>query len=179
MKRLLWVLVFAVAPTLGAQTPSDTAGPERLRAEIEQRFAERVKVELGLTDEQVTRLKATQERYGERRRALMRQQFERRLALQGQMRPGVQANADSVRKLMDGFQAGRAELFKLEQEEDREMAAYLTPVQQAQFQMMRERFLQRVQEMRRERAMMRGREPGMRPEGRRPGPEGRRPRRRP
>ena len=174
MKRLLWVVLLAATPVLGAQTPPDTAGAEGLRQEIERRFAERVKTELGLTDEQAAKLKATHERFSDRRRALMRQQFERRLALQGQMRPGVAANADSVRKLMDGVQAGRAELFKLEQEEDREMAGYLTPLQRAQFQMMRERFLQRVQEMRRERAGMR------RPMGeprRGPGPGRRRPQR--
>lgn len=171
MKRLLWVVLFAAAPVLGAQAPADTAGAERLRQEIERRFAERVKIELGLSDEQAAKLKATHERFGERRRPLMRQQFERRLALQGQMRPGVAANADSVRRLMDGVQGGRAELFKLDQEEDREMAGYLTPVQRARFQLMRERFLQRVQEMRRERG-------GMRRPMREPGPGGRRPRQR-
>jgi hypothetical protein len=82
------------------------------------------------------------------------------------MRPGEAANADSVKKLMDGFQAGRAEMFKIEQDEDREMAGYLTPVQQARYQMMRQRLQERVNEMREQR---RGRmRPGMGPQGGRP-----------
>jgi Spy/CpxP family protein refolding chaperone len=91
------------------------------------------------------------------------------------MRPGQAADADSVRRLMDGIQANRAELFRLEQDQDREMAGYLTPVQRAQYQMLRERLLARLQEVRRERGLGRGQ--GVRP---RDGPRPREgPRRRP
>ncbi len=170
MKRL-WMLSIAVllVPGLAAQGPPpprgrpDSAEAERLRAQIEERFAQHVQQELRLTPDQATKLRASQERFGTRRRALMRQQLERRLALQGQMRPGEAANADSVKKLMDGFQAGRTEMFKIEQDEDREMAGYLTPVQQARYQMMRQRLLERVNEMREQRRGRMG--PGMGPQG--------------
>jgi hypothetical protein len=100
----------------------------------------------------------------------MQQQADRRRALEDQMQPGVAANSDSVRKLMDGIRGGRAELFKIEQDEDQDMAGYLTPVQRARYQHMRERFIQRVGEMRREgRGIGRGEGRGM----------GGRPRRRP
>lgn len=172
MKRLVWLLILAV-PAVGlAQTPPDTAQrpeAERLRQAIERRFAERVQVELGLTADQAGKLRATQERYGERRRGTMRRQFGIRQALQWQMRPGVAASPDSVRRLMDALKAGRAELLKIEEDEDREMGGYLTPVQRAQFQMMRQRFLERVQEMRRERGRMMGpRDGGARPRARPP-----------
>jgi len=158
MKRL-WMLSVAVllVPGLAAQEPlpprgrPDSAEAERLRAQIEERFAQRVQRELRLTPDQATKLRASQERFGTRRRALMRQQIERRMALQDQMQPVVAANGDSVKKLMDGFQAGRAEMFKIEQDEDREMAGYLTPVQRARYQMMRQRLLERVNEMREQR----------------------------
>src|SRR3954463_14532148 len=109
MKRS-WVLGLAVilAPVLAAQqpaggTPRDTAEAARLRAEIEQRFSQRVTEELKLTPDQTTKLKASQERFGTRRRDLMQQQMQRRRALDDQMQPGVAANSDSVRKLMDGI----------------------------------------------------------------------------
>jgi len=172
---LLWLLSLGLVSALGAQVAPDSARAEQLRSEIERRFGERVRAELALTDDQATRLKATQERFGERRRALMRQQMERRRALQGQMRPGVEANADSVRKLMDAMHAGRQELLRVEQDEDKEMAGYLTPVQRAQFQMMRQRFVERIQEVRRERAGMRGQGGAGRPEGQRPRQGGQRP----
>jgi Spy/CpxP family protein refolding chaperone len=183
MKRFAWILAFAVtvAPAIAAQQPQpvDTVEAGRLRRQIEERFSQRVQQQLGLTADQTTKLRATQEQFGTRRRAVMRQQLERRLALQGQMRPGEAANADSVRKLMDGMQAGRAEMLKIEQDEDREMAGYLTPVQRARYQMMRQQLLERVNQMREQRRGRMGpgaRGPGragMRPEG------GRRPGRRP
>ncbi len=182
MKQVV-VLSLAVllAPGLAAQqrdslrAQSDTAEAGRLRAQIEQRFGERVQQDLQLSSDQATKLRATQERFGARRRTLMEQQMTRRRALEGQMQPGVAANSDSVRKLMDGMRAGRAEMVKIEQEEDREMSGYLTPVQQARFQQMREQFMRRVGELRmerRDREGLRGRggmgrSPRMRPGGRR------------
>ncbi len=165
----LWILGFAVglAPVVSAQEPRDTAEAARLRTQIEQRFSERVQQELKLTPDQATKLRASQERFGTRRRALMQQQMARRRALDEQMQPGVAANSDSVRKLMDGMRSARAEMIKIEQEEDQEMSGYLSPVQRARYQHMRERLMQRVGEMRqmrRERGGMRGgQRPGMRP----------------
>lgn len=187
MKKL-WMLGLAVilAPSLGAQQrgdsvrragPRDSAQAALLRSRIDSAFTRRVQQELNLTPDQTTKLRATQERFGTRRRGLMQQQFERRRALGQQMQPGVAANADSVNKLMDGMRNGRAELLKIEQDEDREMAGYLTPVQRARFLQMRERLMERVGEMRRGggRGMGQGKgmRPGMRPRG--PMGPGRRP----
>lgn len=182
--RRLWLavtLAVTVAPGLAAQQPppppADTGEAGRLRREIEDRFAQRVQADLRLTPDQATKLRATQERFGERRRTLMRQQFERRRAMDEQMQPGIAANPDSVKKLMDGLQAGRMDMVRLEQDEDRDMAGYLTPVQRARYQQMREHLMQRLNEMRqqrRERGGRMGPGPRSRPQGRRPGP-GRRP----
>jgi Spy/CpxP family protein refolding chaperone len=172
MQRVLLLVLAALVPSLAAQErrpgPPDSARAALLRAEIERRFADRVRQELGLTDDQAAKLRATHQRFGAVRRPLMQRQRDLRLALRDQMRPGVAADPDSVRNLMDGVHAGRAELLRIEQDEDREMAAYLSPVQRARFQMMRQQLLERVQELRRERHG-----PG------REGGEGRRPRRRP
>ena len=169
MKTLL-VLGFAVilAPGLGAQqrdsvrVSNDTAEAAELRTMIEQRFSQRVQEELKLTNEQTAKLRTTQERFGPRRRAVMRQQMDQRRALEDQLQPGVPANQDSVRKLIDGLTAGRLEMVRIQQDENRELNGFLTPVQQVRYNLMRERFLQRVGEMRRQgRGMGRGRGQGM------------------
>jgi hypothetical protein len=155
-KYILLSLTVLLVPCLSAQqrdsmsAQSDTAEAGRLRAQVEKAFGDRVQQELRLTPDQGTKLRATQERFGTRRRALVQQQMERRRALDDQMQPGLAANPDSVRKLMDGIQAGRAEVLRVEQDQDREMSGYLTPVQRARYQQMREQFIQRVGEMRRE-----------------------------
>ena len=168
MRAFVAVLVLTVVSHVSAQQPTDTAEAGRLRAQIEQRFTDRVQQELKLTPDQTTKLRASQERFSTRRRALMQQQMERRRALDDQMQPGLAANSDSVRKLMDGLRTGRSEMLRIEQDEDQEMSGYLTPVQRARYQQMRERLMQRVGEMRREGRGM-GRRPGMRAGGRRRG----------
>jgi len=170
MKRhVVLSLAVLLAPGLAAQQRdtvaqrSDSTEAGRLRTQIEDKFRGRVQEELKLSPDQVTKLRATQERYNGRRRTVMQQQLERRRALEDQMQPGIAANSDSVRKLMDGIQTGRAEMLRIEQDQDREMAGYLTPVQRARYQQMRERLMQRIGEMRMERRETRGMRPGMRP----------------
>ncbi len=168
-KYILLSLAVLIAPSLAAQQRDsvrrvdDTVEVGRLRQRVDSVFSMRVQHELQLTPDQTTKLRSTQERFSTRRRTLMVQQMQRRVALQDQMQPGVAANSDSVRKLMDGIQAGRAEMVKIEQDQDREMSGDLTPVQRARYQQMRERFMQRIGEMRMERRETRGMRPGMRP----------------
>src|SRR5207245_5912047 len=71
--------------------------------------------------------------------------------LRGQLRPGVAANSDSVRKLMDARDRNRATLAEIDRNENREVSGYLTPVQQARYQMMREQLRRRIQEIREQR----------------------------
>jgi Spy/CpxP family protein refolding chaperone len=160
-----------IAPPLTAQDsagPPDSVARQRLQREIERRFGQVVQQQLGLTADQAARLRATEERFRPRRQAVIRRQVLLRGALQGQMRPGEAADADSVRKLMDGLQASRAELLRLDEQQEREMSAYLTPVQRARYQMLRERLMRRLQEVRRERVTQPGRggrRPGRQPRG--------------
>ena len=146
------------------RAPSDSAQAEQLRTQIEQRFTQRVQQELSLTNDQTAKLKDTQERFGPRRRALIQQQMQRRRALEQQMQPGVAANQDSVRKLMQGLDAGRLEMVRIQQDESKELGNFLNPVQQYRYNQMRERLMARVGEMRRQgrgRGMGRGRQMGM------------------
>lgn len=160
-KYIVLSVAVLLAPSLAAQgggatrdttrTRNDSAEARQLRDRIEQRFSERVQQDLNLTSDQATKLRTTQELYSGRRRTLQQQQQERHRAIDDQMQPGVAANQDSLRKLLDSQRAGRAELSKIEQDEDREMAGYLTPVQRARYQQMRGRLMQRVVEMQMER----------------------------
>lgn len=127
----------------------DTVRAERLRRQIEQRFSTYVRSELGLSDEQMTQLHATNQKYFAQRRALALRQRDLRRALQQQMRPGMAADPDSVGRLNESLRENRARLFELEQSQEREMSGYLTPVQVARYRMLRERFMERVNQLRR------------------------------
>lgn len=178
--RRVWIVVALLAglsiPVAAQEPPDDqdTTGAELLRQEIENRFAERVRANLGLNDDQVKKLRATNEKYGPRRRQLIREWLGYELALRRQMRPGVAANSDSVRIYMDGQQRVRAQQLALDQDVDRELRAFLTPVQHAQYRRMWISFLQRVNEMRQGRQNRMGGERPFRPRVR-PGAPQRRP----
>jgi len=152
--RLLLVWGALVAPPLTAQNPADTSDvvqTQQLRQELRARWNERVRTALGLTPDQATKLEASEQRFAERRREIAVRQRGVQEALRGQLQPGVAANGDSVRRLMDARDQNRAAVAQLDREEDHEMAAYLTPVQRARYQMMRQRLQDRIAEMRRER----------------------------
>lgn len=126
----------------------DTQRVRLLRQEIEQRFATQLRQELGLSEEQEGKVRGILATYGERRRGLeVREQMLRR-ALAGQLRPGIAARPDSVDRLVDGIGALRVVHAQTLQEELRELATILTPVQRGQLFLLRDRLLQRAQEVR-------------------------------
>jgi Spy/CpxP family protein refolding chaperone len=167
MRRLLWVLLTVGAvPLLGAQNPSDTthgAEAQQLRQEFRRRWNERVRQELGLSDDQAVKLQATEGKYMTQRRDLMQRQRAVNDALRGQLQPGVAASDDSVRKLMDQRERNRQALAQLERDADKEIAGYLKPVQQARYQLMRQRLQDQISRIRERRRMgwpgIRGRRP--------------------
>ena len=182
MRRWLVLAALLVAPALAAQQPGDTGEATRLRNDIERAYGERVRQVLGLSDDQAAKLRSTQERFRTRRQSIRQEQLTLRSALAEQMRPGVAANGDSVRGLMERIHANRLSQVQLEQEEDREMAGYLTPVQRAQYQLLRERLMQRVAQERNQRGLQTPPRAREQPQGetgrglRQPPPRQRRPR---
>jgi hypothetical protein len=158
--RLLVFLVMAgaAAPRLLAQDPGPARAQE-LRRQVEQRFLERMRTELQLTQDQDTRVRAILGSYGEKRRMLEQDERRLRQALGQQLRPGIAAQEDSVGVLVDAIAASRVGHAQLIQGELKELGGVLTPIQRGQLFLMRDQLLQRVQEMR-DQARLRGPGPG-------------------
>ena len=161
MKYFLFVMLLAPALTaLQAQTPTDTSGEaeaEQLRQQIRERWNARVRQDLNLSDDQAAKLQGTEQKFTQQRVDLAQRQRGINEGLRGQLRPGVAANSDSVRKLMDARDRNRAALAEVDRNENREVSGYLTPVQQARYQMMREQLRRRIQEIREQRRARGGR----------------------
>ena len=160
------ILVLAALLAIGAAgaAPAQTGDsaprdPHALRQQIEERFAQRVQEQLGLTDQQTTRLRATSKEYGGRRLALEARERTLREALSGQLRPGVAADQDSVAGLTRDLVELRVSYAETWRDEMGELSRFLTPVQRAQLYVMRDRLLQRVQEIRDRRSGWRRRQP--------------------
>jgi Spy/CpxP family protein refolding chaperone len=154
MKPIAWVLFLVVAPVMAAQQPTDTGRgvpPERLRQLIRQRWNGQVRRQLNLTDDQAAKLHATENRFFQRRREIQQRQGAVLQALHAQLQPGVAADSDSVRVLMDAREQNRLAIAQLDRDESMEMRAYLSPVQHARYQLMRQRLQEWIAEMRRQR----------------------------
>ncbi len=146
----LWSLVLVLTPfgVAGAQRADTTSGRrDSLRHRIEERFAARAQEELGLTNEQATKLRATSQQFGARRGELRGRGQQLREALTAQLRPGIAANQDSVAKLTDAMIQLRTAEAQISRDEIKEQSKYLNPVQRARLYVMRERFAHRVKEI--------------------------------
>lgn len=158
----IWSLAFVLVPFAFsvAQGRGDSTAPhvaDSLRHRIEERFASRVQEQLGLTDQQTAKLRATSQTFGTRRRELMNRERALRDALSSQLRPGVAANQDSVTKLTDAMISLKLTSAQAARDEMQELSKYLTPVQRARLFMMREHFYHRVKEAHGHRGMGRQR----------------------
>jgi hypothetical protein len=154
-RHVLWLLILMAAPlySAAAQRSDSTARSDSLRHYIEARFASRVQRDLGLTNEQTTKLRATSQQFGARRRELHTRYRALRQALSDQLRPGVAAKQDSVAKLTDAMIDLRIASANATRDEMREVAKYLNPVQRARFFVMRDRLRHRMKEAREHRGM--------------------------
>jgi Spy/CpxP family protein refolding chaperone len=146
-----WLMVvtgLALGAPGRAQGQNPEARAQRLRMELEQRFVAQMRQSMGLTADQETRLRDVMGSYAERRRQLEVQERQLRQALNGQLRPGIAANPDSVNRLVDGIGEVRVTYAQLLRDELRDLAGVLTPVQRGQMFLIRERIFQRAQELR-------------------------------
>ncbi len=124
------------------------ARAQQLRMQIEERFGQRVQAELGLTDQQMDRLRSSERASRDRRLAFADREQDLRRAVGDQLKPGVAANADSLNRLLDAIAQNHVARAQEEQQELRELGQFLTPVQRARLLIMRQRFMQNVQAIR-------------------------------
>jgi len=173
MKRLAWILMITMAATLAAQEPGDSGGgigavpsgqAQQLRQRIRQRWSQHVRATLGLNDEQATKLQGTEQRFEEQRQPLRARQREVTATLNGELAAGT-PNQERVTQLMNERQENQRKLQEINRGEDREMQAYLSPVQRARYQEERRRFQERVAEVVRHRREARRQMPRDGPRG--------------
>ena len=150
------LLAAAASPAAGQDSTGPAGHRDQLRQLIEQRFTERAQQELKLSDEQTSKLRETNRKFGGKRRELEARRMAIRDAMSDQLRPGVAANRDSLSKLTDAAAEIRVQYAQSFRDELRETSKYLDPVQRAQLLTMRERLMRRVREVRSERGRREG-----------------------
>jgi hypothetical protein len=152
--RLLIPGLILVASTLATSAMAqqrDAPFRARMRQNIEERFIDRLRTELQLTDTQERHLRDISRVHAARRVELEERQVAIRDALQSQLRPGVAADKDSVQRLLSAMMEARIGYLESFRDELTALTPVLDPVQRAQFFFLRDRVYQRAQEIREQR----------------------------
>jgi Spy/CpxP family protein refolding chaperone len=152
MRKICLVLACALlgAGTLRAQDTSlDDGGDQAmaLRRQIEDRFAARVQEELGLTDDQAAKMRNVVGGYFVSRRTMEAEERRLRQAMASELRPGVAADQEKVTRVTNQLLDLRVRYAESYRSEVKDLSAFLTPVQIAQFLMLRERLLDRIRQV--------------------------------
>ncbi len=145
----------------GAAASGDTHGdadlgpaaPRRqlLEQRVRQRFEQIVRQRLQLTDEQVQRLRQTNQRFSVERRRLTDHEREMRGEIRRELQPGVAANQDHVAALTDSLFTIQRQRLDAAQAEQKELAGYLTPVQRVRYYGLQEQLRRRLELIRQRR----------------------------
>jgi hypothetical protein len=144
MRRPLLVLATLLCTTGPLLAQEDAGDPGVLRQRIADRFAARVQEELGLSDQQASRMRDVVGGYFVKRRNMEAEERRVRQALAGELRPGVAANKENVARLTNQLLDGKIRHTQSFKDEVRDLSAFLDPVQVAQFLVLRERLLDRI-----------------------------------
>ena len=147
------VVAIALAGPAPAGAQAGQARDSAARAQLERQFGERVaravRQRLQLTEDQMERLQRTNRAFESRRREVVRQERDVRLALRGQLAPGATPDQQRVSQLIEQAIRLQRQRLDLVESEQRELAQFLTPVQRARYLDLQERLRHRVEEVRR------------------------------
>jgi len=139
----------------GAMQPGQAARMKRAqpdRAQLEQqirnRIANQLKNGLKLSDDQFAKLQATNKRFEEKRRLLLEQERDARMSMRDLMITGDTTNQAKVSAALDKMMQIQRQRFDLVEQEQKELAGYLTPMQRARFMGMQEQMRRRMDDMR-------------------------------
>lgn len=128
-----------------ARVPQDRV---QLEQQIRNRIATQLKNQLKLSDDQFTKLQATNKRFEEKRRLLVEQERDARMSMRDLILAGDTTNQAKVSGALDKMMQIQRQRFELLEQEQKELAGYLTPMQRARYLGMQEQMRRRIDEFR-------------------------------
>jgi hypothetical protein len=137
-------------PGAARQLP-DEGGKVGNRAQLERRFRQMLyqvtRRRVGLTDAQMNRLMPINQRFETQRRGIQRQERETRVALRDAMRDSTHADQPRITGYLDKLVELQRQRVELVAQEQRDLAAFMTPLQRARYTALQEQVRRRVEQM--------------------------------
>jgi periplasmic protein CpxP/Spy len=151
--RIAFAMMFAsVTPFVTVQTQGPPRGENLRRDLLEQRLRERtgevVRRRLELNDAQMKQLQNANRQFEQKRGALVVREREVRRELREEILSGDKADQQKVAQLLDQTMQLQRQRLDLMQNEQRELARFLTPVQRAKLIGLQNEMRRRAQELR-------------------------------
>ena len=132
-------LIPSAADAQRAVTPrADSSRRVLLEQRVRERTTEVLQQRLGLSAQQMQRLAPIRERNEQQRRTLLQAEREARTILRAELAAGDSANQARVGQQLDRLMTIQRDRLALVEQEQRALAEFMTPVQRARYQGMRE-----------------------------------------
>jgi Spy/CpxP family protein refolding chaperone len=150
--RLLLIATLAPLAAMAQNAPPQDGPPpnaaerDSLETRVRVRMMGMLKTQLGLNDEQIRRLAATNRRFEGQRRQMFEQ--ERRVRFDLRHALGEGGDTTKVAPLLDSMLTLQRDRLEMMEAEQRELATFLTPVQRARLVGLEEQIRRRMTEMR-------------------------------
>lgn len=157
--RGLFVAIALLPTFVTAVVAQDPAERQRLQQQVMERFVQNYQMQAGLTEDQARVFHETLGKSFEAHARLQQRERQAWQALEGQMRPGVAANNDSVLVLLDALVQVSAERVEQMRADQAAYAEFLNPVQRAQLTLAWRRLQNQIQRIRQGRQMPMDRRP--------------------
>ncbi len=136
-----------VAQQGGARVRAQTQSRQNMEAQLRRAFGERIRLDLGLSEEQFSRVQSSLQVFQEERRELARRERATRLRIQAVLEAGEREDSEAA-GLLDEMVSLREEELSLFKREMEALAEDLTPEQRLRFIVFRDRLNQRIQGVR-------------------------------
>lgn len=143
-------------PRARAKQQLPPAGQGANRAQLERRFQQTLyqmtRRRVGLSDAQMERLVPINRRYEVQRRGVQREERDTRLALRAALRDSAQADQTQIAGYLDKLVQLQRRRVDLVEQEQRELAEFMTPAQRARYTALQEQVRRRIEQLRRQNA---------------------------
>jgi hypothetical protein len=124
---------------------------QQLEQQVRRRMWRIAKQRVGFTDDQMTKLTATSQRFDARRRAFNQEERAQRLLLRREILAGAKGDQTKVAGALDRLQQLQRQRADLQAEEQKEYGTFMTPIQRARYAALQEEMRRRVETLRRQR----------------------------
>ena len=131
----------------GQQGARPLARRQQLEKQIRQGFWRVAKQRIGFSDEQMTQLEQTTQRYDVRRKEIAQSERAERVALRSEILADSAANQARISTALDRLQVLQRQRLEMQADEQKELASFMTPLQRARFLALQEQVRKRVQEL--------------------------------